>query len=312
MLAVTGATGFVGRGMRATLEASGVAFRAIGREDAPGQVGVGDIGPETEWRGALSGVSVVIHLAARVHHLHERDRDPLGVYRRTNVAGTLRLAREAQAGGVRRLVFVSSVKVNGERTEPGRPFQSGDPARPLDPYGLSKWEAEQELWALARRTGLEVAVVRPPLVYGAEVGANFGALVALVQRGVPLPLGAIRNKRSLIAVENLTDLLLRCATHPNAPGGTFLCSDGQDVSTPELVRTIGRGLKRPVRLVPVPAWGLGLAAGLAGRGATVQRLTESLQVDASETCARLDWHPPYQAEDAMMRAAAGWTAGIAR
>ena len=298
--------------MCATLEAAGLSYRAIGRQPGPRHVGVGDIGPETEWRDALSDVSVVIHLAARVHHMRERDGDPLGAYRHTNVAGTLRLAREAQACGVRRLVFVSSIKVNGERTAPGRPFRSGDPARPLDPYGVSKWEAEQDLWALARDTGLEVVVVRPPLVYGAEVGANFRALVALVRRGVPLPLGSIRNKRSLIAVENLTDLLLRCATHPNASGGTFLCSDGQDFSTPDLVRAIGRGVKRPVRLVPVPVWALRLAASLVGQGATAQRLTESLQVDATETCARLEWHPPYRAEDAMVRAAAGWTADIAR
>ena len=298
--------------MCATLKAADLKFRAIGREAAPGQIGVGDIGPQTAWWDALSGVSVVIHLAARVHHMREGHGDPLGAYRHTNVAGTLRLAREAHARGVRRLVFVSSVKVNGERTEPGRPFRSEDPARPLDPYGVSKWEAEQGLWALARETGLEVVIVRPPLVYGAEVGANFRALVALVRRGVPLPLGSIRNKRSLIAVENLTDLLLRCATHPNAPGGTFLCSDGQDFSTPDLVRTIARGVRRPVRLVPVPVWALSAAGCLTGQRTTVQRLTESLQVDAVETCTRLEWRPPLRPEDAMIRAAAGWTADISR
>ena len=308
MLAVTGAGGFVGRALCTALSEAGLPYRPIGRRPVAGGVGVGDIGPATAWRDALAGVSCVVHLAARVHHMREQVADPLAAYRHTNRDGTLWLAREAHACGVRRLVFVSSVKVNGERTEAGHPFRADHPARPLDPYGVSKWEAEQALWALARSTDLEVVVVRPPLVYGAAVGANFRALVSLVQRGIPLPFATIRNKRSLIAVENLADLLMSCAIHRNAPGKTFLCSDGQDLSLPDLLRAIGRALNRPARLLPTPPGLLRLAGRIAGQGAAVRRLTESLQVETEATSAVLGWHPPVPLDEAMTRAAAGWSA----
>lgn len=306
MLAVTGANGFVGRTLCTALVREGLPFRPIGRVSAADRFGVGDIGPDTDWSGALAGVSCVVHLAARVHHMREQATDPLPAYRNTNLDGTLRLAREARACGVRRLVFVSTIKVNGERTDIGRPFRADHPAQPLDPYGVSKWEAEQGLWALARSTGLDVVVVRPPLVYGAAVGANFRAMVSLVRTGIPLPFASIRNKRSLIAVENLADLLLRCATHPQAPGNTFLCSDGEDLSTPELLRAVARGLNRPVRLLPAPPGLLTAAAGLVGQSAAVRRLTESLQVEIGATRAKLGWHPPVPLAEAMTRAAAGW------
>lgn len=306
MIAVTGATGFVGRSLCEALRHAGTAFRPLSRADAPGCIAVGDIGPDTAWGAALAGASTVVHLAARVHHRQEREASALDSYRRTNVAGTLRLARKAQACGVRRIVFVSSIKVNGERTEPGHPFHADDAPAPTDPYGISKLEAERELRALGAKTGLEVVVVRPPLVYGAEVGANFRALVDLARKGLPLPLGAIRNKRSLIAVGNLVDLLIRCVDHPQAAGRTFLCRDGQDVSTPELLRAIGLALGRPAQLVPAPALVIEAAGKLLGQGAAVRRLTDSLQVDDAETRACLDWTPPFTLGQALSLASSAW------
>lgn len=309
MIAVTGATGFVGRALCRHLAEARQPFRALGRRAAAGVVAVGDIGPDTDWRAPLAGADTVIHLAARVHQMRDGGRDTLPLYRETNVEGTRTLARQAASAGVRRLVYASSVKVNGERTRPGRPFRPDDAPAPDDPYGRSKLEAEQALAAVAAETGLEVVVVRPPLVYGAGVGANFKALVALVRRGLPLPLGAVRNSRSLIAAENLADLLLHCATHPDAPGSTLLCSDDQDVSTPALLRAVGAAERRPVRLFSAPPWALRAAGRLAGQGAAVDRLTESLQVDISETRARLGWRPPFTLREAMFRAAAsGWAA----
>lgn len=304
VIAVTGATGFVGRTLCGAMVARGVTFRALGRVADEATVGVGDIGPETDWRAALAGADTVIHLAARVHRLRDAGPDLPKLYRHTNVDGTLKLARDAAAVGVRRLVFVSSVKVLGERTAPGRPFRPDDPPAPQDPYGHSKWEAEDALKAVATRVGLGVVVVRPPLVYGAGVGANFRALVELVRRGLPLPLAAVRNRRSLIAAENLADLLLCCATHPEAPGRTFLCSDGEDVSTPDLLRAIGLAERRPVRLLPVPVPLLRVAGRLTGQGAAVARLTESLQIDARATRDLLGWRPPCTMREALARAAA--------
>ncbi|MCW6506995.1 NAD-dependent epimerase/dehydratase family protein [Lichenifustis flavocetrariae] len=307
MIAVTGATGFVGRALCDLLDAKRIEHRQIGRRPQPGIFGIGEIGPETNWRNALGGARVVIHLAARVHQMQDATVDPLAAHRHTNVDGTLALARQAQANGVKRLIFMSSIKVNGEQTEPGRPFRPGDVPVPLDPYGRSKFEAEVGLRELANRTGMEVVIIRPPLVYGAGVAANFRALLSLVARGVPLPLGAVRNKRSLIAVGNLADLIRRCIEHPAAPGGVLMASDGVDLSTPGLLRALGRSLDRPVRLVPVPVWSLRAAAILVRQQAAIQRLTGSLQVDIGDTRRRLDWVPPFSPDAAFAQAAAkGW------
>lgn len=301
---VTGAAGFVGRHLCARLRAAGVtvheAVRRVEGAARPGVFAVGDIGPGTEWGPALEGADAVVHLAARVHMMSDAAADPLAEYRRVNVEGTLRLARQAAAAGVPRLVFASSVKVNGEGTPPGTAWRETDPPAPADPYGVSKHEAEQ---ALAATAGIETAVVRPPLVYGPGVGANFLRLMGAVHRGVPLPLGAVDNRRSLVYVENLADVLALCVSHPHAAGGTFLVSDGPPLSTPELIRALGRALGRRPRLVPVPCALLRGAASLVGRGPAVERLCGSLVVDDSYVRAALDWRPPFDAEAGLARTA---------
>jgi nucleoside-diphosphate-sugar epimerase len=293
---VTGATGFVGRHLCAALAARGVGVRAAvrGRPEVPVPgaaevVEVGDIGPATAWGAALDGVDAVIHLAARVHVMSDDSADPLSEYRRVNTAGTERLARQAAAAGVRRMVLASSVKVNGEETAPGAAFGASDVPAPADPYGVSKHEAEEALFSVA---GIEGVVVRPPLVYGPGVRANFLALVRAVDRGVPLPLGRISNRRSLVYAGNLADALALCAAHPAAAGRTYLVSDGEPLSTPGLVRALARALGRPARLLPVPPAALRAAGALAGRRAAVARLCGSLVVDDAPLRAELGWAPP--------------------
>ena len=308
-VAVTGAAGFVGQSLCATLLARGISTRQIVRRKSTAaidEVAVGGIGPETDWAIALDGVETLIHCAARVHLLSDPAVDPLATYRAVNVAGTRRLAEQAAALGVRRLVFLSSVKVNGERTPPGSPFSASDTPAPEDPYGMSKWEAEQELWRVAQQTGLEAVVVRPPMVYGPGVRANFLRLTKLVKRGVPLPLGAIQNYRSLLGLDNLVDMLIRCIFHPAAAGQTFLVSDGDDLSTPELIRGLARAIGRPARLLPVPPALLRLGGNVTGRRAEIERLIDSLQVDIRHTCKTLEWNPPMTVDEGFQRAVGRW------
>jgi nucleoside-diphosphate-sugar epimerase len=302
-VAITGANGFVGRGLVSALAARGQTVRPLVRSATTGTaLGVGDIGANTDWSAALAGVECVIHAAARVHVRAETAADPLVAFRAVNVAGTRRLAEHAAAAGVRRLVFVSSVKVNGERTAPRTPFVASDPPAPVDAYGLSKWEAEQALHRVAETTGLEVVVVRPPLVYGPGVGANFLQLLGLVERGWPLPLGAVENRRSLVALDNLVDLLIRCIDHPAAAGRTFLVSDDRDLSTPELIRGLAAALGRKACLLPVPQSLLRMGARFAGRAAEGERLLGSLQVDITATRDALAWTPPISVEEGLRRA----------
>lgn len=292
MILVTGATGFVGSALVAELTRRGKAVRGAVRKDAVGgQVAVGNLGATTDWSAALAGCDAVVHTAARVHVMSDGETDPLAAYRQVNVEATLHLARQAVAAGVKRFIFVSSIKVNGESTSV-QPFSAADVPAPLDPYGLSKWEAEQALAALALATGLEVVVVRPPLVYGPGVKANFLNLVKLVRKGLPLPFGKIRNRRSMVALDNLVDLLILCIGHPRAPGEVFLVSDGHDLGVAELVRMIAVAMHRPVWLVSVPPGLLRAVAGAAGKSAVVQRLFDSLQVDISHTRTTLGWNPP--------------------
>ncbi|MEZ5646629.1 MAG: SDR family oxidoreductase [Burkholderiaceae bacterium] len=302
MIAVTGANGFVGRALVARLAGQGP-VRPLVRtpRDLPGAVAVGDIGHDTDWTPALAGIDCVVHCAARVHMMQETAADPLAAFREVNVAGTRHLAESAAAAGVRRLVFLSSVKVLGERTTAGKAFRSSDTPQPCDPYGQSKWEAEQALWEVAAATRMEVVVIRPPLVYGPGVGANFLRLAGAVRRGWPLPLGAVDNRRSMVALDNLVDLIALCTHHPLAAGGTFLVSDGIDLSTPGLIRAMAAAIGRPARLWPVPVWLLQLGSTLLGQRATVSRLVESLQVDITDTCRRLDWQPPVTPEDGLRR-----------
>lgn len=260
----------------------------------------------TDFGEILAGASTVLHTAARVHIMNDRAVDPLQAFQVVNTAGTLTLARQAAAAGVRRFVFVSSVKVNGETTLLGHRFRHDDAPRPLDPYGVSKAEAEQGLHELAKKTGMEVVIVRPPLVYGPGVKANFAALMRAIQHGLPLPLGAVtHNRRSLVALDNLVDLLITCIDHPAAANQTFLVSDGEDLSTTDLLRRMARAMNVPARLLPVPPALLKLGAGLMGKGDMAQRLLGSLQVDITHTRETLGWAPPISVDEGLRRAAAG-------
>ncbi len=325
---VTGAGGFVGRALCQGLERSGHSVRravrvgvANGKNvgppisgravDIPARenrytaetVATGAIGPETNWAVALSGIEAVVHLAARVHVLREKSRNPLAEFRLVNVAGSTRLAQEAATAGVRRLVYVSSIKVNGESTQ-ASPFTETDTPRPQDAYGLSKLEAEQALRKISKETGMEVVIVRPPLVYGPGVGGNFLRMMHWVNRGFPLPLGAVRNSRSLIYLGNLVDVLMTCVSDPRAAGKNFLVSDGEDVSTPELLRRLAQAMGRRPRLVSFPPVLLHLAGLLTGRSAEIERLLGSLRVDSSRIRRELQWSPPFFMEQGLRETAA--------
>lgn len=313
MILVTGATGFVGSALVARLLADGVPIRAAVRRDSAmarfdiETVKVGDLAADTDWREAVADVGTVIHTAARVHVMSDDAIDPLMEFRRTNVHGTLRLARQAAEAGARRFVFVSSIKVNGEATTLGQPFSADGVPAPVDPYGISKMEAEQALRELALQTGMEVVVVRPPLVYGPGVKANFRALMRMVGRRIPLPLGAIEgNRRSMVALGNLVDLLVTCASHPAAGDQTFLVSDDEDLSTTQLLRRVGRAMGRPARLLPVPASWLERSAAMLGRDSVAQRLCGSLQVDICKTKRVLEWAPPISVDEGLRQAAEGY------
>jgi UDP-glucose 4-epimerase len=291
MMLVTGSNGFVGRALCSTLRAGGGTIRAAVRKGAgDGEVNVGDLNGSTDWRAALEGCDVVFHLAARVHVMADKDEDPLRAYREVNLDGTLNLARQAIQAGVRRFVFVSSVKVNGESTTT-RPFKASDVPMPCDPYGQSKMEAEHALQKLGRETGLEIVIVRPPLVYGPGVKANFLNLIKLVEMGAPLPFGSIRNFRSMVALDNLVDLLIVCAKHPKAPGNIFMVSDGTDMGIKELVTKIANAMNKRLLLVPVPVGLMIGTAKLLGKQGVVDRLLGSLQVDIENTQATLQWQP---------------------
>ncbi|TFW16748.1 SDR family oxidoreductase [Massilia arenosa] len=288
---VTGANGFVGRAVCAELARRGTALRgAVRRNPQPGQVAVGDLGRDTNWTQALDGCTAVIHLAARVHVMSDSAPDPLAVYRQVNVEATEGLARAAAAAGIRRFVFASSVKVNGEGTR-GAPFRADDAPAPVDGYGVSKLDAERCLARIASETGLEVVSVRPCLVYGPGVKANFLNLIRLVQQGWPLPFGSVRNARSMVALDNLVDLLITCLDHPNAPGQTFLVSDNEDLSIGDLVRHIAAALGQTPRLVPVPVGLMLVGAAMLGKRAVAERLLGSLQVDIGSTLDVLNWRP---------------------
>lgn len=316
---VTGSTGFVGKALVSRLAAEGhtvlAAARARSRSLPAGVIPL----PMNELAGVGSvfagdcSADVVVHTAARVHVMRDTVADPLAAFRAVNVSGSLAVAQQARATGARRLVFLSSVKVLGESSLPGRPLTIDSPPAPLDAYGQSKLEAEEALGEFCRRSGMELVVLRPPLVYGPDVSANFDRLMRAVLRRVPLPFGGIEeNRRSLVGIDNLIDLILVCVRHPAAAGRAFLVCDGEDLSTAELIRRLARALGVAPRLLPVPYWALQLMGSLVGRGDTVRRLCGSLQVDISETRRLLGWSARVSVDEGLRRAAAPLLRSVAR
>ena len=309
-LLITGGTGFVGQALVQRLLADDESRRLVvavrrGGQRWPEQVlpiVTGDLHPSTDWSIALEGVAVVVHSAARVHIMHDTKADPLAAFRTINLDVTLNLASQAAEAGVTRFVFISSVGVNGAQTVLGKPFSETDKPNPCNNYALSKWEAEQGLLHITAETGMEVVIIRPPLVYGPHAPGNFDSLMRCLKRGVPLPLGAIHNQRSFVALDNLVDFIVTCITHPQAANQTLLVSDGQDLSTTELVRGMAQAAWVPARLLPVPVWALQAGASLLGKGDAVQRLCGNLQVDISKARNLLGWVPPVSVEEGLRRA----------
>ncbi|PKQ53378.1 NAD-dependent dehydratase [Vibrio cholerae] len=302
-LFVTGASGFVG--LRVLTQAHNKGYELVAQSRSKQaytfeQVLI-DITPETDWQSALVGVDCVVHCAARVHQMQETEEDALKAYRDVNTQGTLNLARQAVSAGVKRFIFLSSIKVNGEQTQVGSAFQYYDPHIPVDPYGLSKYEAEQQLLALAEQTDLEVVIIRPPLVYGEGVKANFLSMMNWVKKQIPLPLGAVRNQRSLVYLDNLVDLILVCCQHPKAAGEIFLVSDNHDVSLTALLRAIAQAMQIRPRLLPIPQTWLQSLLSLLGKPELGQRLCGNLQLDITHTQKTLNWSPPVSFEQGIKR-----------
>ncbi len=301
---VTGASGFLGQALVRQLKANGCVVTAVSRSPSLAQE-QGRVCLERYENAEtfLPGHSCVVHSAARVHVMQETSADPLAEFRLANVDVTLSLARQAAAAGVRRFVFISSIKVNGESTALAHPFTEIEPLNPQDAYGQSKAEAEQGLRQIAAETGMDLVIIRPPLVYGPGVKANFASLMRAVQRGWPLPLGGISdNRRSLVGLDNLVDLIVTCIAHPLAANQTFLVSDGHDLSTAALARELARAAGVPARLISVPVWALQAVATLLGKKDAAQRLCGSLQVDISKARELLDWVPPVSVDDGLRRA----------
>jgi nucleoside-diphosphate-sugar epimerase len=312
-LLVTGGTGFLGQALLHKLLVSGkrplIAAVRRDKTDFPPNVmveWVGELSSSTDWTACLKEVRVVIHCAARAHVMKDAIGDQLLEYRRVNVQGTLALAEQAVKAGVRRFIYISSIKVNGEHTESNIPFRAEDIPAPEDAYGISKLEAEQGLVALARNTGMEVVIIRPPLVYGPGVKGNFFSMVRWVRKGMPLPLGAVHNKRSLVALENMVDFIALCADperSPRAANEVFLISDGEDISTTELLRKVANAYSVAPRLLPIPATWIQTASRFLGKSAVANRLVGSLVIDSSKARELLGWNPVVSVDEQLRKMA---------
>lgn len=308
VILLTGASGFVGRALLNELARRDIDLIVACRKrilNLPVQIRqchFKNLSADTDWAQSLQGTNLVIHTAARVHVMNDSANDPLIEFRDVNVKGTLNLARQAVDAKVKRFIFISSVKVNGEGTNLGTPFTADDLPKALDPYGISKLEAEVGLNQLSMESDMEIVIIRPPLVYGPGVKANFLSMMRWINSGVPLPLGAIHNKRSLVALDNLVDLIVTCIDHPGAANQTFLAGDGEDLSTTELLQKIGRALGKPSRLFPFPVSLLTLVASLLGKRHVARRLCGSLQVDISKTRSLLGWSPPVTVDQGLQKA----------
>jgi UDP-glucose 4-epimerase len=302
---VTGGTGFLGSSLIEQL--SPHCISVLGRNQLKLNSlahHYGVIDNKSSYEKALINIEVLIHCAARVHVMNDSAISPFEAFREVNTAGTLNLAQQAADAGVKRFVFISSIKVNGESTELGFPFKPDDNFIPIDPYGLSKYEAEVGLQKIAKQTGMEVVILRPPLVYGPGVKANFASMMKWINIGIPLPLGGIKeNRRSLVSLDNLVDLIITCIEHPNAANQTFLVSDDNDVSTSQLLANMASALNAPNRLLPIPSTWFTVAAKLIGKTDISQRLCGSLQVDISKTKEMLNWRPPYSSVESMKKTA---------
>jgi nucleoside-diphosphate-sugar epimerase len=305
---ITGAGGFVGKSLTAEIYRQGYSVRAATRSkvikvEGPEVIVVADIDGDTDWLAALKDVDMVIHLAARVHMMTDYSANPLADFRKVNVDGTKCLAEAAARAGVKRFVYVSSVKVNGEQTT--SPYTELNEPKPQDAYGIAKWEAEQVLHKVTAETSMEVVIVRPPLVYGAGVKGNFAQMIKVLAKGIPLPFASVKNIRSFIYVENLVHALILCATHPGAAGQTYLVSDGQDISTPDLLRKLSSAVGRSAKLLPCPLALIRLAGRLFGKSDQIDKLVGSLQVDSSKIRCELGWQPPFTVAEAVKATMSG-------
>lgn len=295
---VTGANGFIGRALVAALQSSSYKVYAVTRRQQFAvqnsqlvKTVISDLDVDTDWLPHLSGVNAIVHCAARVHVMNDTEVDPLQAFRQVNTYATLNLAKQAAQAGVKRFVFISTIKVNGEQTWPSYPFREEVKSTPIDSYALSKWEAEQGLMQIAKETEMEVVIIRPPLVYGPGVKGNFATMIKWLKKGIPLPLGAIQNQRSLLALDNLVSFIVLCLKHPKAANQAFVLADGEDVSTTQLLNKIARAMDKPARLIPIPTSWMIFAAKLLGKRTVAERLFGSLQIDITKARQRLGWWP---------------------
>lgn len=308
---ITGGDGFLGKALALSAIAAGLKVRVSVRkkskelDSCPPLFLISNLDSSTEWGAALAGVKTIVHCAARVHVINERSHDPLMLYRKVNVDGTLNLAHQAVLAGVKRFIFISSIKVNGEGTDPGKAFTEGDIPNPADYYAQSKYEAELGLRKISLETGMEIVIIRPPLIYGPGVKANFLSMIKMLQKSIPLPFGGItNNRRSFVFIGNLVDMILTCINHPAAASQVFLVSDGEDLSTARLLEKMSLALDRPPKLIAVPVFLIKLMTWLVGRSDIFKRLCGSLQVDIRKSRCKLGWSPPIGVDEGLRQTAA--------